>query len=60
MFMAFSKSRKRGGQESKCLREMARKPSPSLLVLIDDATGRLVGLLFVKEESFHSYARLVV
>ena len=30
-----------------------------LLVLIDDATGKLVGLLFVDQESFHNYARLV-
>jgi hypothetical protein len=29
------------------------------LVLIDDATGKLLGLLFVDQESFHNYARLV-
>jgi hypothetical protein len=31
----------------------------TLLVAIDDATGKLVGLLFVEHESFHSYACLV-
>jgi transposase len=31
----------------------------TLLVAIDDATGKLVGLLFVEQESFHSYACLV-
>lgn len=31
----------------------------TLLVAIDDATGKLVGLLFVEQESFHSYAALV-
>jgi transposase len=31
----------------------------TLLVAIDDATGKLVGLLFVEAESFHHYARLV-
>jgi transposase len=31
----------------------------TLLVAIDDATGKLVGLLFVEHESFHSYASLV-
>jgi transposase len=31
----------------------------TLLVAIDDATGKLVGLLFVEHESFHSYAALV-
>lgn len=36
-----------------------RGPSCTLLVAIDDATGRLVGLLFVERESFHAYARLV-
>ncbi len=36
-----------------------RGPSCTLLVLIDDATGRLLGLLFVDQESFHNYARLV-
>lgn len=36
-----------------------RGPSCSLLVLIDDATGKLLGLLFVEQESFHAYARLV-
>lgn len=35
-----------------------RGPSCSLLVVIDDATGKLVGLLFVEQESFHGYARL--
>ena len=30
----------------------------TLLVVIDDATGKLVGLLFVEQESFHSYASL--
>jgi transposase len=30
----------------------------TLLVAIDDATGKLVGLLFVEQESFHSYATL--
>jgi len=36
-----------------------RGPSCTLLVAIDDATGKLVGLLFVEQESFHNYARLV-
>jgi transposase len=36
-----------------------RGPVCTLLVAIDDATGRLVGLLFVEQESFHSYAALV-
>lgn len=36
-----------------------RGPACTLLVAIDDATGQLVGLLFVETESFHSYARLV-
>jgi transposase len=31
----------------------------TLLVAIDDATGKLVGLLFAEQESFHSYASLV-
>ncbi len=31
----------------------------TLLVAIDDATGKLVGLQFVEHESFHSYACLV-
>ena len=31
----------------------------TLLVLVDDATGRLGGLLFVDRETFHDYARLV-
>jgi len=31
----------------------------TLLVAIDDATGKLVGLLFAEQESFHSYAKLV-
>jgi len=30
----------------------------NLLVAIDDATGKLVGLLFAEHESFHSYAKL--
>jgi len=36
-----------------------RGPSCTLLVAIDDASGKLVGLLFVDQESFHNYARLV-
>lgn len=36
-----------------------RGPACNLLVAIDDATGKLGGLLFVEQESFHSYARLV-
>jgi transposase len=36
-----------------------RGPACTLLVLIDDATGRLLGLLFVDQESFHNYVRLV-
>lgn len=36
-----------------------RGPACNLLVAIDDATGKLLGLLFVEQESFHSYARLV-
>jgi transposase len=36
-----------------------RGPVCTLLVLIDDATGKLLGLLFVDQESFHNYARLV-
>ena len=36
-----------------------RGPYCTLLVLIDDATGELLGLLFVDQESFHNYARLV-
>lgn len=36
-----------------------RGPSCTLLVLIDDATGRLLGLLFVDQKNFHNYARLV-
>jgi transposase len=36
-----------------------RGPVCTLLVAIDDATGKLVGLLFVKQESFHGYAQLV-
>jgi transposase len=36
-----------------------RGPFCTLLVLIDDATGKLLGLLFVDQESFHNYARLV-
>ena len=36
-----------------------RGPSCNLLVTIDDATGKLGGLLFVEQESFHTYAQLV-
>jgi transposase len=36
-----------------------RGPSCTLLVAIDDATGKLGGLLFVEQESFHNYARMV-
>jgi transposase len=36
-----------------------RGPYCTLLVLIDDATGELLGLLLVDQESFHNYARLV-
>lgn len=36
-----------------------RGPACTLLVLIDDASGKLLGLLFVEAESFHNYARLV-
>ena len=36
-----------------------RGPACNLLVASDDATGKLLGLLFVEQESFHSYARLV-
>ena len=36
-----------------------RGPSCTPLVAIDDATGRLVGLLFVERESFYSYAGMV-
>jgi len=36
-----------------------RGPSCTLLVLMDDATGKLLGLLFVDLESFHNYACLV-
>jgi transposase len=36
-----------------------RGPYCTLLVLIDDATGKLLGLLFVDQESFHNYVRLV-
>jgi transposase len=36
-----------------------RGPVCTLLVLIDDATGKLLGLLFVDRESFHHYASLV-
>jgi len=35
-----------------------RGPICTLLVAIDDATGKLLGLLFVEHESFHSYAAL--
>ena len=34
-------------------------PTCTLLVLIDDASGKLLGLLLVQQESFHAYARLV-
>jgi transposase len=36
-----------------------RGPACTLLVAIDDATGKLGGLLFVEQESFHNYARMV-
>lgn len=36
-----------------------RGPSCTLLVAIDDATGKLGRLLFVEQESFHNYARMV-
>jgi hypothetical protein len=36
-----------------------RGASCTLLVAIDDATGKLGGLLFVEQESFHNYARMV-
>ncbi len=36
-----------------------RGPACTLLVLIDDATGNLLGLRFVEQESFHAYAGLV-
>ena len=36
-----------------------RAPACNLLVLIDDATGRLVQLLFVERESFFSYCQVV-
>ena len=36
-----------------------RGPYCTLLVMIDDATGKLLGLLFVDQESFHNYVRLV-
>ena len=35
-----------------------RGPVCTLLVAIDDATGKLVGLRFAEQESFHSYAAL--
>jgi transposase len=35
-----------------------RGPTCTLLVAIDDATGKLVGLLFAEQESFHNYACL--
>jgi transposase len=31
----------------------------TLLVLIDDASGQLLGLMFAKQESFHSYAQVI-
>ncbi len=36
-----------------------RGPACTLLVLIDDATGKLLGLLFAEQESFHAYAAVV-
>ena len=36
-----------------------RGPACTLLVLIDDATGKLLGLRFVDQESFHNYAGLL-
>jgi transposase len=36
-----------------------RAANCTLLVLIDDATGKLLGLRFAEQESFHSYAQLV-
>lgn len=36
-----------------------RGPACTLLVAIDDATGKLGGLLFVEQESFHNYARML-
>jgi len=36
-----------------------RGPACNLLVTIDDATGKLGELLFVEQESFHTYAQLV-
>jgi transposase len=36
-----------------------RGPLCTLLVAIDDATGKLVALVFVEAESFHHYVRLV-
>lgn len=35
-----------------------RGPVCTLLVAIDDATGKLLGLMFAEQESFHSYAAL--
>lgn len=36
-----------------------RATSCTLLVLIDDASGKLLGLRFVERESFHSYVQVV-
>lgn len=36
-----------------------RAASCTLLVLIDDASGKLLGLRFVERESFHSYVQVV-
>lgn len=36
-----------------------RTASCTLLVLIDDASGKLLGLRFVEQESFHSYVQVV-
>lgn len=36
-----------------------RAASCTLLVLIDDASGKLLGLRFVEQESFHSYVQVV-
>jgi transposase len=36
-----------------------RGPACTLLVAIDDATGKLGGLLFVEQESFHNYVSMV-
>jgi transposase len=36
-----------------------RAASCTLLVLIDDASGQLLGLMFAEQESFHSYVQVV-